>query len=178
MYGTFVEGTSLGRVWRRSLGIAAMVGSGAGLAAILQQIAAGAVSNPAAWVVMLVFVGAYVAGIMTGLALIEAWPHAPTWGVAFWLPQSLQVYTPLMSYQFFAPFNLGAWANGSTRDVGLSYQVGAKFAFSLGGGAPWAVGVNLFALGVACFLFTAARRDASALATRELDQNRSPQAPG
>jgi hypothetical protein len=123
---------------------------------------------------MVVFAGAYVAGIVTGLALIEGWPHAPTWGVAFWLPQSLQIYTPLMSYQFFAPFNVGGWANGSTRDVGLSYQAGASFAFSVGGGAPWAIGLNLFALSVACFLFVVARRDMTTRVLDELERSRSP----
>lgn len=156
-----VAATSLHRGWRRALGIGAIAGSGAGLAVLAQQAASGQVTQPTAWLLLGLFAIAYGLGIVAGLALIEGWSIAPALGVAFWLPQALQVYSPLVSYQFWAPLNLSVWFDGSNVAVGFVCRLGAMTHLVLGGGGPWGAGLNVFAVAIAILLYMTARKDAA-----------------
>ncbi|WP_440976855.1 hypothetical protein [Pseudoxanthomonas winnipegensis] len=154
-----VAATSLHRRWRRVLGIGAIAGSGAGLAVLAQQVASGQVTQLIAWLLLGLFAAAYGLGIVAGLALIEGWSIAPALGVAFWLPQALQVYSPLLSYQFWAPFNFSVWFDGSNVTVGFVCRLGAMFHLVLGGGGVWGAGLNLSAVAIVILLYTTARKD-------------------
>lgn len=154
-----VAATSLRRGWRRALGIGAIAGSGAGLAVLTQQAASGQVTQPIAWLLLGLFAVAYGVGIVAGLALIEGWSTAPALGVAFWLPQTLQVYSPLVSYQFWAPFNLSVWFDGSNGAMGFVGRLGAMSHLVLGGGGVWGAGLNLSAVAIAILLYMTARND-------------------
>lgn len=115
--------------------------------------------NAVAVVIMAVFVAIYVTGAIAGLLLLEGHRHAVALNLMFWLLQALQFISPVVTYIFWAPTNLGVWYNVTSTRAGLSYQVGSTFQFSLfNAGSDTAVAINLFAVACVVYLYLIYRR--------------------
>lgn len=143
---------------KRVLGLLPIIGSGAGLTLLVSTLANQS-SNPFTLAIMLCFAGVYALGIVAGLWMLEGHRHAVALNLVFWALQVPQLYSPVASYLFWAPTNLGVWWNLTASKAGLSYQVGSAFQFSMfNAGMDCIVALNLFALGCSLYLYTLYRR--------------------
>lgn len=157
---------------RRTLGLLPIVGGGAGLA-VLSTVVGGQQSLNALGVVILAaFALLYLAGILAGLWMLEGHRHAVALNLVFWALQVPQFISPVVTYLFWAPANLGVWWNLTSSRTGLAYQVGSTFQFSVFNlGSDTAIALNAFALGCMLYLCVLYRRQYPAVDPDEVAAN-------
>lgn len=146
------------KTWqRRVLGILALGGGFLGVVMILTQILAGALSV-AQVVLAAPFVALYGWGTWCGLLLIEEAPGALRKNRWFWTIQVPYFVTPIVTYLFYAgATGILAYNLGQTR-IKLTAFLGSQFQFHLNHGTTWELGINVFALGVAAWIWRLERR--------------------
>lgn len=132
---------------RRTLGLLPIVGGGAGLAVLTTVIAGQQSLNVLGAAILLTFALLYSVGIVAGLWMLEGHRHAVALNLVFWALQVPQLISPVVTYVFWAPANLGVWWNMTTSQTGFAYQVGSTFRFDvLNLGSNVAIALNVFAL--------------------------------
>jgi hypothetical protein len=137
---------------RRTLGLLPIVGGGAGLAVLTTVITGQQSLNALGVAILLTFALLYLMGIVAGLWMLEGYRHAVALNLVFWALQVPQLISPVVTYVFWAPTNLGVWWNMTTSQTGFAYQVGSTFRFDvLNLGSNVAIALNVFAL--ACMLY-------------------------
>lgn len=137
---------------RRTLGLLPIVGGGAGLAVLTTVISGQQSLNVLGAVILVTFALLYLVGIVAGLWMLEGHRHAVTLNLVFWALQVPQLISPVVTYVFWAPANLGVWWNMSTSQTGFAYQVGSAFQFDLlNFDSNVAIALNVFAL--MCMLY-------------------------
>lgn len=143
---------------KRVLGLLPIIGGGAGLTLLASTLANQSL-NPFTVAIMLCFACVYALGIVAGLWMLEGHRHAVALNLVFWTLQVPQLYSPVTSYLFWAPTNLGVWWNVTASKAGFSYQVGSSFQFNMfNAGMDFILALNLFALGCSVYLYTLYRR--------------------
>lgn len=148
---------------KRVLGLLPIIGGGAGLTLLASTLASQSPS-PFTLAIMFCFACVYALGIVAGLWMLEGHRHAVALNLVFWALQVPQLYSPVASYLFWAPTNLGFWWNVTTSKVGLSYQVGSSFQFSMfSARMDFILALNLFALGCSLYLYALYRRQYPAM---------------
>lgn len=93
-------------------------------------------------------------GIWCGLQMIEGGSQAVFWNAIFWLAQVPLLQTPILGYSAFCGAQIRIFGRLSPVDFGFyGSMLGAQFGLNLGQPeGRVAVGVNLFAAGVAFWL--------------------------
>jgi hypothetical protein len=148
---------------KRMLGLLPIIGGGAGLT-LLASTLANQSPSPLTLAIMLCFACVYALGIIAGLRMLEGHRHAVALNLVFWTLQVPQLYSPVASYLFWAPTNLGVWWNLTASKAGLSYQVGSSFQFSVfSAGMDFILALNLFALACSLYLYVLYRRQYPAM---------------
>jgi hypothetical protein len=143
---------------KRVLGLLPIIGGGAGLT-LLASMLANQSPNPLGIAIMLCFACVYALGIVAGLWMLEGHRHAVALNLVFWSLQVPQLYSPVASYLFWTPTNLGVWWNATASKAGFSYQVGSSFQFSMfSTGMDFILALNLFALACSLYLYALYRR--------------------
>jgi hypothetical protein len=143
---------------KRVLGLLPIIGGGAGLTLLTSMLASQSLT-PLGVALMLCFACVYALGIVAGLWMLEGHRHAVALNLVFWALQVPQLYSPVASYLFWAPANLGIWWNVTASKAGLSYQVGSSFQFSMfSAGMDFILALNLFALACSLYLYVLYRR--------------------
>lgn len=144
---------------RRTLGLLPIVGGGAGLTVLTTVVTGQQSLNALGVVILTVFALLYLVGILAGLWMLESHRHAVALNLVFWTLQVPQLISPVVTYIFWAPANLGVWWNMSTSKAGFAYQVGSTFQVSLFSlGSNVAIALNVFALVCALYLSVLYRR--------------------
>jgi hypothetical protein len=117
----------------------------------------------------LAFALLYLAGIMAGMWMLEGHRHAVALNLVFWALQVPQLISPVVTYVFWAPANLGVWWDVSTSQTGFAYQVGSTFQFNLLNlGSNIAIALNFFALVCMLYLCVLYRRQYPAVDSVEI----------
>ncbi|WP_368564176.1 hypothetical protein [Pseudoxanthomonas sp. UTMC 1351] len=149
---------------RRTLGLLPIVGGGAGLAVLTTVIAGQQDLNALGAIILVTFALLYLVGIVAGLWMLEDHRHAVALNLVFWALQVPQLISPVMTYVFWAPANIGVWWNMTTSQSGFAYQVGSTFQFDLLNiGSNVAVALNAFALVCMLYLCVLYRRQYPAI---------------
>ncbi len=146
----------MNRNHRRVLGVLSIGGGFLGVAIGLSKFAV--VSGFFNYIFILVFVGFYIFGIVSGVLLIESDSYqAIKWSSLYWLIQVPIVMSPLLGYQFASGLILNVWlatAGGS----GWYFSLGSAFGYSMFESfQPWSIGVNIVALLVTVYLYKVKR---------------------
>jgi hypothetical protein len=149
---------------KRFLGGLPLIGCGAGFTAIAVASSAKPM-NVGIGIFYAIFALYYLAGAVAGMMLLEGRRHALTLNFFYWLVQTVYFYSFVFSYILWAPFNLGAWWNLTSHEVGWSAQVGSTFYFALfHSKVDTAVGINALAVACCAAVFVEYRR------TRRLEE--------
>jgi hypothetical protein len=158
------------KAWlRRTLGLLPIVGGGAGLAVLTTVITGQQTLNALGVVILLAFALLYLAGIMAGLWMLEGHRHAVALNLVFWALQVPQLISPVVTYVFWAPTNVGVWWDVTASRTGFAYQVGSTFQFNLLNlGSNIAIALNLFALVCMLYLCVLYRRQYPAVGSVEI----------
>ena len=157
---------------RRTLGLLPIVGGGAGLAVLTTVITGQQSLNVLGAVILLTFALLYLIGIVAGLWMLEGHRHAVALNLVFWALQVPQLISPVVTYVFWAPTNLGVWWNVTTSQTGFAYQVGSTFQFNLLNlGSNVAIALNAFALVCMLYLCVLYRREYPAVDPAEITED-------
>lgn len=156
---------------RRTLGLLPIVGGGAGLAVLTTVIAGQQNLNALGAIILVMFALLYLVGIVAGLWMLEGHRHAVALNLVFWALQVPQLISPVVTYVFWAPANLGVWWNMTTSHTGFAYQVGSTFQFDvLNLGSNVAIALNMFALVCMLYLCVLYRRQYPASDPAEVEE--------
>lgn len=140
---------------RRTIGILSLGGGAIGVAMATQVLLAR--SNPLEWVLCIVFAAIYAWGSWQGLRLIESNHRALGPLVLFWAIQVPTFSSPLAGYFLASGFHATValqFTSLTQLNFAANALMGSTFTYSLlQTGTPWSVGVNVFALAVAIWLF-------------------------
>ena len=126
------------------IGILMLGGSGAGVAAVLQNL----FSERWAMSAIIVYVAAlsvYVIGIIAGVSILEGSRKFRSMAVLFWALQIPFLASPWLSYRFFSGIQLDVVLTLEP-DLQFKWAVGSFFHFFLLPGEQVALGANLVAI--------------------------------
>ena len=141
------------KAWkRRTVGILSLGGGAIGIALATQLVLTR--SNPLEWVLCAVFAALYAWGGWLGMRLLEGSDRALGPLVAFWALQAPTFSSPLAGYFIACGFHATVVLNISQLKIAANTLLGSTFTYSLmQAGTPWSFGVNVFALGIAIWLY-------------------------
>ena len=136
--------------WKgRIIGVMTLGGSAIGLAAILQE-SPNWTTYGISMFIFMAFAIVFVYGIVAGVLIIERTERATALALPFWLAQIPVIQSPLITYGLFTGAKFDILIQ-SGLDIGLTWSAGSSFSFYLLSGNPFAIGVNVVAIGV-CYL--------------------------
>jgi hypothetical protein len=150
------------KTWqRRTLGILALGGGFLGVVMILIQVIAGTMTA-GVMLLHLPFVALYAWGTWCGLLLIEGQPvlRRNRW---FWMVQVPYCATPIITYLFYAGVAGLAAFNFSAMRIRGTMVFGSQFQFNVNHPTDWELGINVFALAIALWIWRLERRPALVL---------------
>lgn len=140
------------KLWqRRVLGILAVGGGAIGLSVALTALVQR--TNPVEWLFCAGFASIYGWGLWCGVKLLEGAPGAERANLKFWLIQVPAFSSPVFGYFLSSGFHLTLSLQPSSLHVRVNFLLGSFFNYSLlQHDVPVSIGVNVFALGVVCWL--------------------------
>ena len=146
------------QLWqRRILGALAIGGGALGVAVGVQVAVSSGGALP--WLLIAPFLGLYLWGIWCGVCLIENREGASRSNSVFWAIQVPLLQSPYFGYFFTSGFFSTITFQPSETKVGFLFWLGSKFEISLmQADKPLVLGVNLFALAIAVFLYVHFRK--------------------
>lgn len=142
---------------RRILGILAIGGSALGITIGLQLLFS--TGNPIAWLFTSIFIGLYTWGIWCGVRMLEAHDNSAHFNFVFWAVQIPLLQSPYFGYFFSSGLFSTLTFKPSTVKFDFLFWLGSKFEYSLmQAEKPLVLGINVFALAVAAFLYSQVRK--------------------
>jgi len=146
------------QLWqRRILGVLAIGGGALGIAVGLQV--ASSSNGVLAWLLIAPFLCLYLWGIWCGVCLLEDRKGAARSNLAFWAIQVPVLQSPYFGYLFTSGFFSTVTLQPAGTKLGFQFWMGSRFEISLmQADRPVVLGINLFALVVAVFLYRHIRR--------------------
>lgn len=145
------------QLWqRRVVGILGIGGGAIGVAGALEILVQQ--RNPIAWLFSLGFVALYAWGAWCGVRMLEKHAGAERSNLTYWLLQVPVLTSPVLGYFFASGFHLTVAVQLVPLKVNASFLLGSTFNYSLiQSGTPVSLGVNVFALSVAAWLWLQVR---------------------
>jgi len=146
------------QMWqRRILGVLAIGGGALGIA-IGVQVAASA-GGVLTWVLITPFLCLYIWGMWCGVCLVENRNDSTRDNLVFWAFQVPLLQSPYFGYFFTSGLFSTITFQPSETKWGFLFWLGSKFEISLmQAGRPLVLGINLFALAIAVFLYRHSRK--------------------
>ncbi|MFT3805451.1 hypothetical protein [Arenimonas sp.] len=142
---------------RRALGILALGGGAVGISAFLALIMTR--GNPIEWFFCSVFILLYAWGVWCGVRLLEQQPGAERSMLKYWLIQVPAFGSPYFGYAMSSGFHATVALQFNPMKLNGNFLFGSSANYSLlQADQPWFVGANLFALGIAWWLWRVVAR--------------------
>lgn len=140
------------KIWqRRVLGSLALGGGFLGVVLILMQFMSGI--SPVSMLICTPFLALYSWGIWAGIAMLESHPDALQLNKWFWVIQIPYFLSGAVSYLFYAGGAvLIGWELTATK-VNFQAVFGSQFRLIINAASPTEIGVNIFAVGVAAYIW-------------------------
>ena len=138
-------------VWlRRLIGILTLGGASVGVIAVI----AGSfwtAPQPSTLLPGIVFLIAYVVGILIGTLLLEGHSASLKFAIPYWLAQIPVVSTYLVTYNFSTGASVNISMGGNTQ-IFYGWLLGSTFNFGMLSDVTFAIGINVVAIFIAFLL--------------------------
>lgn len=136
---------------RRVLSILSIGGGAIGITVALTLLFSR--SNPIEWILIAPFIAIYGWGIWCGVGLLERRLGAERSSLWYWLVQVPAFGSPYVGYSITSGFHM-TLSITLPADLAWNLMLGSTIRYSLlQSSEPWMLGLNIFAAGVALFLF-------------------------